>query len=167
VKTQPAFKLLVSVIALTVAGFFLFRFFHGQAEPDEKAYFYDLSEQKLFVASRRAVPPIRGINNDEQDGVRAIVISTSGTPTDKRTVKIAYLEKYSPELKQQIEAMQNTNAPAPAGPRIDRVEAQSFTFVRRVNEAQWQPVNSPEAEKIMGEWLVPGANGQMPVVCVP
>jgi len=166
VKTPQAVKLALSVIAIAVAGFFLVRFFLSQRQPDEKAYFYDVSEAKLFVASRQAVPPIRGIDNAEEDGFRAVVISTNGNPADKRSLKIAYLEKYSPELKRQIEAMQGTNAP-PLDQRIDRVEAQSFTFVRRLNEMQWHPVNSPEAEKIMGEWLVADTIGQTPVVCVP
>lgn len=124
------------------------------------AYFYDLSEQKLFVAPRTNVPPIRGINNSDEDGMRAIVVSSNGNPKDKKSLKVAYLEKYAPELKQQFAAMQTgiTSAPT-AGGRIGRGQAQAFIFVRRVSEPTWHPVNTSEGEKIMTEWQVPGPGG--------
>src|SRR2546427_3479791 len=99
--------LALSVVLLAGAAFRFSRFLGERAQAGENAYFYDLSERKLFVAPRTPVPPIRGINNDEPDGMRAIVISTSGNPKDKASQKIAYLEKYAPELKQQFEAMQS------------------------------------------------------------
>jgi hypothetical protein len=165
-KIPPALKLALPVIAIGVAGYFLVRFFLGQGQPEEEAYFYDLSEQKLFAASRKAVPPIRGINNAEEDGVRAVVVSTSGDPHDRRRQRIAYLEKYGRELKAQIEARQKGGTGV-VGNQIDRVEAQSYTFVRRVDETKWHAVNTPEAEKIMGEWMTPGPGGETPVICVP
>lgn len=160
--------LALAVVLLAGAAFRFSQFLGQRGHTDENAYFYDLSERKLFVASRTLVPPIRGINNDEPDGMRAIVISPSGNPKDKASQKIAYLEKYAPELKQQFEAMQSgQESGAPAGSRISRGAAQSFIFVRRLNEETWHPVNSPEAEKIMTEWQVPGPDGKTPVVCAP
>jgi hypothetical protein len=100
--------------------------------------------------------------------MRAIVISTSDNPKDKASQKIAYLEKYSTELKQQLEAMQSGQESAgPAGSRISRSAAQSFTLVRRLNDETWHAANSPEAEKIMTEWQVGGPDGKTPVVCAP
>ena len=131
------------------------------------AYFYDLSERKLFVAPRTSVPPIRGINDGEPDGVRAVVISTSGDPQDKQSHKIAYLEKYSPDLKQQFERMRDGQDGATATRSLGRAQAQAHIFVRRVNEPVWHPANSPEAEKIMTEWQAPAAGGKAPVVCIP
>jgi len=160
--------LVFAAVLLTGAGFRFARFFREGGSSDGLAYFYDVSERKLFVASRTLVPPIRGINDDELDGLRAVVISASGKVKDKAGQKIAYLEKYSPELKQQLEAMQSGQEVAtPPGGRISRGAAQSFTFVRRLNEETWYPVNSTEAEKIMTEWQVPGPDGQMRLVCVP
>ena len=160
--------LVFAVVLLTGAGFRFARFFRAGGSSDGLAYFYDVSERKLFVASRTLVPPIRGINDDELDGLRAVVISTSGDVKDKAGQKIAYLEKYSPELKQQLEAMQSGQEGAtPSGGRINRGAAQSFTFVRRLNEETWYPVNSAEAEKIMTEWQAPGPDGKTPIVCAP
>jgi len=166
---KKAATMLALAIALLAGAAFRFSMFLSQRSPsDENAYFYDLSERKLFVAPRTLVPPIRGINNDEPDGMRAIVISTSGDPKDKAGQRIAYLEKYAPELKQQFEAMQSgQESRVPSGSRISRGAAQSFIFVRRLNEETWYPVNSVEGEKIMTEWQVPGPDGKTPVVSVP
>lgn len=159
--------LVFAIVLLTGAGFRFIRFFQESGSPEGRAYFYDLSEKKLFVASRTLVPPIRGVNDDELDGMRAVVVSPGGNPKDKASLKVAYLEKYSPELKQQLEAMQSGQEVAAPGGRISRGAAQSFTFVRRLNEETWHPVNSVEAEKIMTEWQVPGPDGKIPLVCVP
>ena len=161
--------LLVLAIVLLAGAAFRFSHYLGErAQTGENAYFYDLSERKLFVAPRTLVPPIRGLNNDEPDGMRAIVISTSGNPKDKASQKIAYLEKYAPELKQQLESMQSGKADVGTSEiRISRGAAQSLTFVRRLEEDTWYPVNSSAAEKIMTEWQVPGPDGKVPVVCVP
>jgi hypothetical protein len=168
VNKKAATMLVLALVLLAGAAFRFSRFLSERAQRDENAYFYDLSEQKLFVASRTLVPPIRGINNDEPDGMRAIVISTSGNPRDKASQKIAYLEKYAPELKQQFEAMQSgQESGAPSGSRIGRGAAQSFIFVRRLKEETWYPVNSTEGEKIMTEWQVPGADGKTPFICAP
>src|SRR2546427_350615 len=109
--------LVLAIVLFAGAAFRISRFMGERSQVGENAYFYDLSERKLFVAPRTLVPPIRGINNDEPDGMRAIVIS--GNPKDQASRKIAYLEKYAPELKQQFEAMQSgQESGAPSGSRI-------------------------------------------------
>ena len=87
--------LALAVVLLAGAAFQFSRFLDERSQAGENSYFYDLSERKLFVAPRTLVPPIRGINNDEPDGMRAIVISTSGDPKDKAGQRIAYLERYA------------------------------------------------------------------------
>jgi hypothetical protein len=161
-------KLVLAIALLVGAGFRFARFFHERTSADGFAYFYDLSERKLFVAPRTSVPPIRGINDGKLDGMRAVVISTSENPKDKASQRIAYLEKYATELKQQLEAMQSgQEPPGPSGSRISRGAAQSFTFVRRLNDETWYEATSAEAEKIMTEWRVPGPDGKTPLVCAP
>jgi hypothetical protein len=168
VNKKAATMLALAVVLLAGAAFRFSHFLGDRGRTDENAYFYDLSERKLFVAARTLVPPIRGINNDEPDGMRAIVISPSGNPKDKASQRIAYLEKYAPELKQQFEAMQSgQESSASSGGRIGRGAAQSFIYVRRLNEETWYPVNSTDGEKIMTEWQIPGTDGSVPVVCVP
>lgn len=95
--------------------------------------------------------------------MRAVVISTNGTPEDKKSWTVAYLEKYSPELKQQMENAQKTGQ----SPALGRAGAQEHRFVRRLGEDKWYPMNSPEAERIVSDWATPGPNGVTPVVCSP
>jgi hypothetical protein len=134
----------------------------GDAEND-KGFFYDLAEQRLFVAPRTLIPPIPGLTGGALKGVRAVVISTNANPGDKASRKIAYLEKYSPELKEVLEAVRAGKTSAVPSHQ----ERQAQIFVRRLNEAEWYAVKSPEGEKILTEWNVPGPDGKLPSVCSP
>jgi hypothetical protein len=160
-------KLSLALALLAVAATLLWRVIRDQMPMEEMAYYYDLSEQKLFAAPRRLVPPIRGLNDATEDAVRAMVFSTTGNPKDKASRKIAYLEKFSPELKQQVEAFrkaeeQDPTAPRPPKDKADRITSRAHCFVRRLTDSEWYPLNSPEAEKILVEWQTPDT-----VVCVP
>src|SRR6059036_665144 len=125
-------KLALAVLLLGGASFMFARFFQRSDGVVEKTFFYDLSEKKLFAASREALPPIRGLNNAEEDAVRAVVISVNGNPNDKASRKIAYLEKYAPELKQHLEKVRAGQAEAmPRGSR-DR-----YRFVKRITDSEW------------------------------
>jgi hypothetical protein len=156
-------KLVAALLILGAAVFFSIRFFRASGGGSEKAFFYDLSEKKLFAAPRTSVPPIPGLNDTELDAVRAVVVSTNGRPKEKASWKIAYLEKYSPELKRQMEAAQAGSEPLGMG----RGEALGHRFVRRVDDPEWFPMSSPEAERIVTEWCSPGPDGVTPVVCAP
>jgi hypothetical protein len=135
---------------------------------DENAYFYDLDEQKLFVAPRSSIPPIKGIKGGAMAGVRAIVISNTGDPADKKHRQIAYLEKYSPEIKQLFEAVRQARAEGrSAEGSIDRSQIPPNTWVRRLKDTDWHALNTPEGEQIVNEWNTPGPDGRVPVVCSP
>jgi len=160
--TANAFKFLLSVVLLGSAAFMFVRFLRQGDGITEATFFYDLSEKKLFAASREALPPIRGLNNAEEDAVRAVVIAPGGNPKDKASRKIAYLEKYAPEFKEQLAKVRAGQAdPLPRGSRND------LRFVRRVDDAEWHRISSPEGEKIMTEWNTAGPDGKYPIVCVP
>ncbi len=156
-------KLVAALALLAVAAGLTLSFWRRGGTGSDQAFFYDLSEGRLFTAPRTAIPPIRGLNDDEADAVRAVVISTNGNPRDKRARTIAYLERYSPELKRQMEAAQATGTP----PLMGREQAQAHRFVRRLQDTRWYPLTSPEAERIVSEWLTAGPNGQPAVICTP
>ncbi|MEO8425808.1 MAG: hypothetical protein ABI651_01720 [Verrucomicrobiota bacterium] len=156
-------KLIIAVAMLGVAGVLLGHFIFQRNDVSDKAFFYDLSKQKLFTGPRTSVPPIKGIDDAQEDAVRAVVISTNGTPEAKASWTIAYLEMYSSELKRQMEAAQATGS----SPSMGRALAQSQRLVRRLGDSQWFPLSSPEGEQIVTEWARPGPNGTVPVVCAP
>lgn len=155
-------KLGLALLLLIGAAVILVRFFRQGDGISEQTFFYDLSEKKLFAASREALPPIRGLNNTEEDAVRAVVISFSANPKDKSSRKIAYLEKYAPEFKQQLEKVRAGQAEP-----LSRNARNTFRFVKRVEDADWHPVSSPVGEKILTEWNVAGPDGKFPTVCTP
>jgi hypothetical protein len=161
-KAGNVAKIAVAAVLLGLAGFGFTRFFSRDTGISEKTFFYDLSEKKLFAAPREALPPIRGLNGDEEDAVRAVVISRSGNPDDKSSRSIAYLEKYGPELKRSLEEVRAGKAePLPS------VVRNGYRFVKRVEDAEWTRVNTPEGQAILNGWNVPGPDGKFPVVCVP
>ena len=165
---KSIFQLIVACAMLLLAASYLLSFVRNQRSQEPTAYFYDLSERKLFVAAQSAVPPIRGLNDDQADAMRAVVIAASGKSGDKSTHKIAYLEKYSSDFKQDIQAARKAEAEGKEMVRrIGRSEAQSHTFVRRLTDSAWYPLSSPEGEKIVSEWNVAGPDGNFPEVCVP
>jgi hypothetical protein len=159
----PTFKLVGALILLGVAGWMIWRFLADDGGVSGKAYFYDLSERRLFTGPRDAVPPIKGVNDAEADAVRAVVISTNGVATDRSARRIAYLEKYSPDLKREMEAAQASGT----SPQMGRALAQAHRFVRRVDDPQWHPLTSEEAERIVNEWLTAGPDGGPAVICTP
>ena len=94
--------------------------------------------------------------------VRAVVIAPNGNPKDVAARRIAYLEKYAPEFKRQLEQVRHGQAnPLPRGAR------DAYRFVKRVDDTEWRGLNSPEGETIVTEWNVAGPDGKFPAVCTP
>lgn len=157
-----AVKLGLALVALAMAGTLFWRFAQSESGGSEKAFFYDLSERKLFVTERSVIPPIKGVNDAQVDGVRAVVVSPSGQPDKKATWRIAYLETNTPELKQDLEAARAAGIP----PTISRGAAQRHRLVKRPDDREWVSLDTPEGEQIVAEWTTWGGD-QPPVVCNP
>jgi hypothetical protein len=161
-------KVVFSLVLLAAAVFFFIKFSPATERHNGDAYFYDLQEQKLFVAPTGSIPPINGVKGAAMAGVRAIVISPNGDPADKKHLQIAYLEKYSPEIKALFEEVHQARSEGRSEEgRIDRKQVPSNTLVRRLEETNWQPLSSEEGKRIANEWNTPGPDGRMPVVCSP
>jgi hypothetical protein len=168
VKKSSAIKLVVSVVLLAMSVFFYVKFSPARERQDGDAYFYDLQEQKLFVAPRGSIPPINGIKGAPGAGVRAIVISPTGDPGDKKHLQIAYLEKFSPEIKALFDEVHQARKEGRSEEgRIDRKEVVANTLVRRLEDSNWASLTSDEGRKIADEWNTPGPDGKMPVICSP
>jgi hypothetical protein len=168
VKKASVIKIAVSLALLATSAFFFVKFSPAKERRDGDAYFYDLQEQKLFVAPRGSIPPIDGIKGASGAGVRAIVISPSGDPGDKKHLQIAYLEKFSPEIKALFDEVHQARKEGRSEEgRIDRKEVVANTLVRRLQDSNWAPLTSDEGRRIADEWNTPGPDGKMPVVCSP
>lgn len=161
--TKPTLaKLALAVVLLAGAAYGFYRHLNRPTGVSELTFFYDLSEQKLFTASREALPPIRGLNDATEDAVRAVVICPADVPDTPENRKIAYLEKYAPELKASLEQVREGKAePLPSKVR------NGYRFVKRPEDTQWHAANSPDGEKILNSWNIAGADGKSPTVCVP
>jgi hypothetical protein len=168
-RSAEKLKLAGAVAALCVAAVGFVRFYKSSSPSEGRAYFYDQSARKLFVAPHSSVPPIKGVEGEEEDGVRAVVISTSGDCQDASSRKIVYLEMYTPELKRQVESRQGKDLNAADTPpaMIRRGEAHALILVKRPEEPDWHPMTSPEAQEILRTISTPGPDGKLPVVCVP
>ena len=167
-NASSAIKLGVAISLLAGAVVCFLKLSPAGDSGDAKSYFYDVEEQKLFVAPSSSIPPIKGLKGGESAGVRAIVVSPTGDPGDKTHCRIAYLEKYSPEIKQLFEEVRQARAAGRSEEgRIDRRQVPPSTWVRRLNETEWHALNTPEGKQIASEWNTPGPDGRTPVVCSP
>jgi hypothetical protein len=153
-------QLAVAVAALLGAGAITYGFWRSENRGPE-AFFYDLSKRELFTADANLIPPIRGIDNAEEDGVRAVVIENK--PGDKKSRRIAYLERYAPELKRDMEEARAKNS----APLISRAASQGLRFVQRPGDSQWHSLQSMDGQRIVNDWTTPGPDGLSPLVCTP
>ncbi|MBX3748057.1 MAG: hypothetical protein KF833_22340 [Verrucomicrobiae bacterium] len=151
------------VALLAAAAIVSLRAWRAQSDPAEKGFFYDLSAQRIFIGPRDAAPPIRGVDGPVEDGFRALVISRTGRPEDRRSWEVAYLETFTPELKRRTGQAQAAGEALSMG----RLEAQTHRLVRRLSDTDWHPIASPKGEIIVQEWAKPGPDGRTPVVCTP
>lgn len=159
---RPIVRLALAGFAATAAVYWLIRSIAGGSHGND-TFFFDVSAGRLFTAPGGSVPPIRGVDGPEEDAFRAVVVSVSGNPADKASWRVAYLERYSPELKQQIEASQAGGPPSAMG----RGGASAHRWVRRTNEVEWVSLGSEAGERIVSEWMAAGVNGATPAICTP
>ena len=132
----------------------------GPGSGSDDVYFYDLSEQQLFAAPANAIPPIKGINDDVEDGVLAIVISKTGKAADK---EVAYLQKYTPQGKQLVQQ----NRAGTLSPNVDvRSMLPRHTLIRVPQGQNWYPMSS-EAGRINTTYWKQTDDGSKPVILSP
>ncbi len=159
-------RLLLCAVALVAALWLLFiqieRFLHHNPGAN-RVWFYDESDKKLYVMPDTTVPPDNG-------GERAFVVEfggKNGAPGDR---KIAYLLKYTPELKKTLdETMQARAAGTSFNGKVPSRDGDYFkrnTLVKSVDETEWHPENTPEGRNIINAWRSwRGPGGSAPRVC--
>jgi hypothetical protein len=131
-------------------------------------WFYDQSAKRLYAAPRDLVPP----DGKGDTRVRAVVVGFQGMGNGVSQLRIAWLEKYRPELKALLERARAAHAARrPFGETIpppNSLYFQSNTLVKRPGEDAWHQAGTDEARQIMAEWRDwRGPTGQPPVISIP
>jgi hypothetical protein len=144
------------------------RHFASEGEAGAKVWFYDQSVNRLYPAPRDLIPP----DGDDEVRVRAMVIEFQGMGNEMSQLKIAYLEKYSPEFKALLERAEAAHAAKRLfGEQVPSQNSPYFqdnTLVKRPGEASWHTTGTEEARQIMAEWREwRGPDGQRPIISVP
>jgi hypothetical protein len=172
-KQQAKTVLVTGIVAVLTVLAVVFavgrlRQFRASGEAGARVWFYDQSAGKLYPAPRNLIPPDR--NGDKR--VRAVVIGFQGLGNDVSQLKIAYLEKYSPEFKALLDRAEAAHAAR--RPFMETIPSQGSdyfrdnTLVKRPGEASWHTAGSEEARQIVAEWREwRGPGGQSPIISVP
>jgi hypothetical protein len=175
-RTRTILRLTIAstaaLVAVVVAISQLGRLRAG-SEDDLKVWFYDLSEQRLYAASRDVIPPHKGIGGPAGDGVHAQVVACPDDVADPAKHHIAYLETYAPELHAlltDVLAARKANRPYPGKiPSRDSDFFQEHTLVRAVSGDGWVALSSPEGIAIATGWRrqLHCAGDRPAVICTP
>lgn len=157
-------RIIVAVFVLLAVGVFIWR--RQSAPIGEMAFYYDLSEKRLYVDRAGLRPPLEGIGGEAGDGVSATVYSCEEECSDA-VRRIAYLQKMTPELQAAWAAWDAESDPAARdGSRVQSREYVSEnTLLRRVDEETWHARSSPEGQYITSVLTRPCDNGALPRLC--
>jgi len=140
-KPVPVVALLTALAAGSVY------FFRGAGHGQPGKYFYDLSEQRLYVAGPEVLPPDVGIGGAPDDGVEALVVRCPKCGRSKN--RIVYLTRLTPELRQRILADRGSES---GGAAYSRAEVFQNTLVCRFGEDVWYPLSTDEGKAIRDSW---------------
>jgi hypothetical protein len=160
-----AFAVLIAVAVFAVARA---RHSRDDGESGARVWFYDQSAARLYAVPRDLIPP----DGASDTRVRAMVVRFQDMGKKIGELKVAYLEKYSPEFKALLERAQAAHAARL--PFMEKLPSQNSeyyqdnTFVKRPAESSWHTLGSAEAREIMQEWRTwRGPAGQPPIISVP
>jgi hypothetical protein len=161
-----SFTVLAALAVVFAAG--KARHFRGDGEAGARVWFYDQSANRLYPAPRDLIPP----DGDNDTRVRAMVIGFQGLGNNVSQLKIAYLEKYSPDLKALLE--RSVAAHAAKQPFTEKIPSRDSDYfqnnflVKRPGEASWHTTDTEEARRLMADWREwHGPAGERPIISVP
>ena len=158
---------LIAIVAVTFAVVKVTRF-REAGEAGAKVWFYDQKSNRLYPAPRNRISP----DGKDDTRVRAVVIGFQGMGNKPGQLKIAYVEKFTPEFKALLERAESAHAAlrpfSEEVPLANSAYYQTNTFVKRPRDAVWRSVGTDEGRQIMDEWRDwRGPAGQAPVISVP
>ena len=143
----------IIVVALALVGTIgWFMMGEGGGDGPKSLWFYDLNSGELFVGPVASLPPIEAPSGDLKGaaagtpaGVLASVISIEGDSEKK----VAFLQAYTPDAKQLIEASRNAQGGAPADyDKIMKGTLVALPPAKPGDAITWVPMSSPDGYKI-------------------
>ncbi|MHC4891603.1 MAG: hypothetical protein ACYTEO_19285 [Planctomycetota bacterium] len=134
-----------------------------EVELSDKAWFYDLNTEQLFVGRDNQIPPIEApsgpLPNGGPAGVKAYVLSYVDEPNESERF-IAFLEILTTEAKKE----------RPGSIKSKASGAEQWgqgRLIRRVNDKNWVPANSYQGRFILERVFRPNKNGASARYCPP
>jgi len=124
----------------------------------KKEWFYDLNTGRLFTAEKGLAPPIDAPSGPLPDGspagVRAYVLSYVDEPNEAERF-IAFIETSNPQA--------GNNASERPGPKLSpAMRWGRGKLLRRLQDKQWVPGDSPYGQAIFSQAFAPNENGERP-----
>jgi hypothetical protein len=160
----------VSAVTAVAVAFAVMKVAHFRAngETGARVWFYNQKSNRLYPASRSLISP----DGNDEARVRAIMIGFQGMGNDPSQLRIAYLEKFSPDFKALLERAEAAHAALRPFTEIipppDSAYYQANTLVKRPGEEAWHSAGAEEGRQIMAEWREwRGPDGQRPIISVP
>jgi len=161
---------IIAVLAASAIALGVSRVMHYRAggEAGAKVWFYDQNAKRLYPAPRDLIPP----DGHGDVKVRAMVIGFQGLGNNVSQLKIAYLEKYSPELKALLERSVAAHAARDLFKEIIPSRGSAYFqdnfLAKRPGDSAWYAAGTEEARRLMAEWRDwRGPSGQAPIISVP
>ena len=155
-------------------------------------YYFDLGANRTFVAKSNEIPPVEGPSGSQAGGppmgVRAYLFACGDCPSNmvdmtpqdlfNQKVFIGWLEMYTPDAKERMEAMQRGEykPESPEGPDGAMVpEMYDFweqghlisTLADSIEQMQWVPANSEPGFQIMQNLQDVCGDDATPKPCFP
>ena len=142
--------IIVALVIVGTIGWFVME--DGGNDGPQSLWFYDLNTGELFPGKVSELPPIPAPSGDLKGaaagtaaGVLASVIRIEG----ESERKVAFLQAYTPQAKELIEASRQSQGGAPA----DYEKIMSGTMValppaKPGDKISWVPMSSPDGYKI-------------------
>jgi len=154
---------MAALVAVAAVAFLIHWSLNADKRPKGEIWFYDLKTRQLFAASDLSVPPI-DTKSGPGTGVRAYVYASEGGPRPTNQF-IAFLEKFTPAVKQAVEeGLKGAGGQVPIGMILERHPGGILVSSPEVE--QWVPKFSQEGQQIIERGKKKGGSAN-PRLCLP
>lgn len=175
ISKNPLVAVIVAVIALGIAGYFIFRSIkpaEASATNWSKVWCFDVAKGSPFVGTEQKVPPFAIDGSTTTDGspagVRAEVFSC-GECSDESARFVGWLWKFTPEVAKTVQEMVNARPngfveDSPYDSAAARGDANAILIAASDRPGEWYPEPTDEASSVKAK-VATRCNGQPAKPC--